>query len=165
MGNEVEKTLDELRWLIENKLVNKVHKCVELIDEIRADLEEGFVEDAVKKAIELWQSMLEMLTIRYVAEERMKQLMRKSKLKVEEIKDVMWMVNNIEQIVRENVERTAKHLVRYLNDERITVYTYMTLMLKESLEAGRLAGMEVKAYRITHVVEEMLKDYFLDLIP
>lgn len=165
MGNEVEKTLDELRWLIENKLVNKVHKCVELIDEIRADLEEGFVEDAVKKAIELWQSMLEMLTIRYVTEERMKQLMRKSKLKVEEIKDVMWMVNNIEQIVRENVERTAKHLVRYLNDERITVYTYMTLMLKESLEAGRLAGMEVKAYRITHVVEEMLKDYFLDLIP
>lgn len=165
MGNQVEKTLDELRWLIENKLVNKVHKCIELIDEIRADLEEGFVEDAVKKAIELWQSMLEMLTIRYVAEERMKQLMRKSKLKVEEIKDVMWMVNNIEQIVRENVERTAKHLVRYLNDERITVYTYMTLMLKESLEAGRLAGMEVKAYRITHVVEEMLKDYFLDLIP
>ncbi len=165
MKEEVRKALDELKWLIENKLVNKVERATELIDEVRADIEDGFIEDAIQKAIELWQVMLEMLIIRYVAEERMKQLMRKDRLKVEEVKDIMWIVNNAEQIVRENMERGARYLLRYLEDERISIYTYMALMLKESLETGRVAGIEVKAYRITHVVEEMLKDYFLDLVP
>lgn len=165
MKEEVRKALEELKWLIENKLVNKVERAMELIDEVRADIEDGFIEDAVQKAIELWQVMLEMLIIRYIAEEKMKQLTKKRRLKVEEVKDVMWLVNNVEQIVRENMEKGARYLMRYLGDERISIYTYMALMLKESLESGRLAGMEVKAYRITQVVEEMLKDYFLDLIP
>lgn len=165
MKNEVRKAIEELKWLIENKLVNKVERAMELIDEVRADIEDGFIEDAVQKAIELWQVMLEMLIIRYVAEEKMKRLMRKVRLKVEEVKDVMWIVNNVEQIVKENMERSARYLLRYLGDERISIYTYMALMLKEGLETGRAAGMEVKAYRIIHAVEEMLKDYFLDLVP
>ncbi|GEM_PF-6327291 len=165
MKEEVKKALEELKWLIENKLVNKAGRAMDLIDEVRADIEDGFIEDAVEKAVELWQILLEMLIIRFVAEEKMKRLERKTKLKVEEVKDVMWIVNNVEQIVRENMEKGARYLLRYLGDERISIYTYMALMLKESLETGRTAGMEVKAYRITHVVEEMLKDYFLDLIP
>jgi len=165
LKEEVKKALEELKWLIENKLVNKAGRAMDLIDEVRADIEDGFIEDAVEKAVELWQILLEMLIIRFVAEEKMKRLERKTKLKVEEVKDVMWIVNNVEQIVRENMEKGARYLLRYLGDERISIYTYMALMLKESLETGRTAGMEVKAYRITHVVEEMLKDYFLDLIP
>lgn len=165
MDDEVKKSLEELKQLIENKLANSVGKAVKLINEVRTDIEDGSIEDAIRKSVELWQIMLEILIIRYVVEGKMKQLIENARLKTEEVKDVMSMVNSVEQIVKRNMEKGARYLLEYLNDERISVYTNLALILKEGLETGEVAGTEVKAYRITHVVEEMLKDYFLDLIP
>jgi HEPN domain-containing protein len=165
LDKKINNDSTDLSRIIEEKLSEKIKKAAELIRGSRDYVEKGDIRNALRKVIELWQTLLEALIIRYVAEDRTKQLGRIGIQSSDEIKNITNIVENVEQVVKENMEKSVRYLLRYINDDRLPTYTYMVLMLKEGLESGRIEGMEVKVYRITQVAEDMLKDYFLDFVP